>query len=63
MRHKAIINTIREKVNDLSMSPNARRYIGKNPNYVEHRVLKLMRARRGGFAGEQEYVDPALELR
>jgi hypothetical protein len=63
MRHKAIINTIREKVNDLSMSPNARRYIGKNPNYVEHRVLKLMRARRGGFAGEREYVDPALELR
>lgn len=63
MRRKAIINTIREKVNDLGMSSNARRYVGKNPNHVEHKIVKLMRARRMGLAGEEEHVDPALELR
>jgi len=48
MRRKAIMSSIREKVKDLGMSSSARRHIGKNPNNVEHKVVKIMRARRRG---------------
>ena len=60
LRRKAIVSTIRDKINDLGMSSNARRYDPK-VGYSDNKIFKLMRSKRGDH--ETYAMTPTEELR
>ena len=60
LRRKAIVSTIRDKINDLGMSSNARRYDPKVGD-SDNKIFKLMRSKRGDH--ETYAMTPTEELR
>jgi hypothetical protein len=61
-----MMNTIKEKIADLGMTSSARRVVHKSNNdSMQNKLIKLMKARRGGNTDDPEssLLSPQQELR
>ncbi len=64
-RYLMMMNSIKEKVADLGMTSSARRVIHKASDDMQNKLVKMMKARRGGNSDDPEssILSPQQELR